>query len=318
MCGMIFLVSCDRKPLKSAPGMAMTRAPRPASHHKSPQCNICSFNQPRPEIPKQVIHRHFSSRQVRVTMGVEHHSTNPFYLCPTCQAPHLAYQNNVGLNVCVSTSQLHTFHQPREPGIVCPPDSLHVDWLTIPGANIDELGYAWRLDYHREPRPMRILLVAGLNDLLQGSSVEKIKESIESFHADVSGQDRYHMRRNEFSVAPLLNPPKLAWFPDNGTPPPQHKNQLVDLFNLNEWIKSFNMKNGIVGVPNFSTWATRKTTKVLADGSRWEFKTHRWNEWRQSEARHDMLHLNDAHRIKMAKFVMNFFQGELERKGLLL
>ena len=253
-----------------------------------------------------------------MTKGVEHHHTNPFYLCPTCEAPHLAYQEKVGLNVCVSTSQLHNFHQPREPGVVCPPDSLHVDWLTIPGAKIDELAYAWRLDYHREPRPMRIVLVAGLNDLVQGSSVDAIKDAIERFEADVSSQNRYHVRRNEFCVAPVLNPPKLTWFPDNGATPFGHKNRLVDLHNLNGWITSFTRRNKIDRVPNFSTWGTRKTTQILKDGSPWEVKTHRGKEWRQTEARPDMLHLNDAHRIKMGRYITNFFQGELERKGPLL
>ena len=300
--------------LNMAPGEETTTR----TQYRLSPCMICSNRQPRPETPRKVYHRHYSSRQVRVTMGVEHHYTNPFYLCPTCEAPHLAHQDNVGLNVCVSTSQLHDFHQPRQPGVVCPPDSLHVDWLTIPGANIDELSYAWRLDYHREPKPMRILLVAGLNDLLQDSTVKQIQEKILRFESDISGQNRHHLRRNEFFVSPLLNPPKLAWFPDNGTPPPSHKNKLVDLFNLNEWIKKFNQNNGNIAVPNFETWGARKTTKVLADGSCWEFKTHRWNEWRQSEARGDMLHLGDKNRIKMGRSILNFFQGELDRKGPLV
>ena len=86
----------------------------------------------------------------------------------------------------------------------------------------------------------------------------------------------------------------------------------------NGWITSFNRRNKIDRVPNFSTWGTRKTTQILKDGSPWEVKTHRGKEWRQTEARPDMLHLNDAHRIKMGRYITNFFQGELERKGPLL
>ena len=103
-------------------------------------------------------------------MGVAGHWDNPFYLCPSCQAPHPA-RLNTGLNVCVSTSQLHNFHFPREAGIVVPPDSAHVDWITIPGATIDQLSYAWRLDYLQEVRPQRVLLVAGLNDLIKGGTM---------------------------------------------------------------------------------------------------------------------------------------------------
>ena len=116
MCGMFCLVFCDQTPLTTPASMAMSRVPRPVSQHRPPQCSICSYNQPRPETPVKVYHRHYSSRQVRVTMGVEHHHTNPFYLCLTCEALHLLYQEKVGLSVdCVSTSQLHNFHKPREP-----------------------------------------------------------------------------------------------------------------------------------------------------------------------------------------------------------
>ena len=44
---------------------------------------------------------------------------------------------------------------PREVGVVCPPDTSHVDWLTIPGAKIEDLILAWRLDYSKYTRPMR-------------------------------------------------------------------------------------------------------------------------------------------------------------------
>ena len=73
-----------------------------------------------------------------------------------------------GLDVCVSDSTLHDFHLPREPGVVCPPDKSHVDWLTIPGATVEELLFAWQVEYAKVTRPMRVLLVAGLNDLIKG------------------------------------------------------------------------------------------------------------------------------------------------------
>ena len=345
MCGITFSVSCevpeqdhdwdlpdrdppdrdlpDRDPPDCAAVadqvMALSRPTRPATQNMPPVCHICSYKQPEPDTPRQVRHRHSSSRQIRVVMGVEQHWSNPFYLCPTCQAPHLA-KPNYGLNVCVSSSQLHDFHYPREESVVCPPDTLHVDWLTIPGATISDLNYAWRLDYHRETRPMRIVLVAGLNDLIKGGNEATVKDQIERFKTNIDSQNRYHhnTRRNEFCVATLLNPPKLAWFPDNGPPPPHHTNRLVELASLNQWIKEFNLKNGFEAVPSFQTWGTRTSQKVLEDGSAWPIKTHRWNEWRHSEPVHDKLHLTDTKRIKMGKSVINFFQGQLERYGPLI
>ena len=74
-------------------------------------------------------------------------------------------------------------------------------------------------------------------------------------------------------------------------------------FSVNEWIKVFNRNNNISQVPGFHTWGTR-TTKRMVDGERVEFKTHRWNEWRASEAAGDKLHLVDKMRVKMAQYVV--------------
>ena len=75
---------------------------------------------------------------------------------PACFTKHPA-RLPYGLNICVSTSQLLNFHQTRDPGATCPPDSICVDWLPISGA--------WQIDYYRYPLPMRVILVAWLNDM---------------------------------------------------------------------------------------------------------------------------------------------------------
>ena len=79
------------------------------------------------------------------------------------------------------------------------------------------MSFAWRIDYHKEPRAQRVLLVAGLNDLIKVGSAEELKESVLDFEEVVRHQNRYHTHLgcNELSVALILIPPKLAWFPDN-------------------------------------------------------------------------------------------------------
>ena len=70
---------------------------------------------------------------------------------------------------------------------------------------------------------MRILLVAGLNDLIKGGTRETVMESITSFKNMVALNNRYHPgAANQFAVAPLLCPPKLVWYEDNGQLPPGH------------------------------------------------------------------------------------------------
>ena len=280
-----------------------------------PLCSICSYRQPSPLQPRSVTHRHSSARQVRILQGVEYSQGNLSYLCPTCQLSHPA-KVDYGLNICVSSSQLHNFHQPRDEGVLCPPDSSHVDWLTIPGATIADLAYAWWLDYSKEPRPMRVLLVAGLNDLVQGGNKDSLMGALGHFKEVVDRQNYYHPRaKNELTVATLLNPPKLVWFPNNGISPTGHLNRLDEMMDINSRIIRFNSNNGMMFSPRFHTYGVRTSRKRLNDGSTIPFKTHRWEQWRWSEPVGDMLHLSDQMRIRMGQAVVKFFDAEMERGG---
>ena len=108
-----------------------------------------------------VFHRHFSSREMRITQGVEWSTTNRCYMCATCEVYHPA-RVEFGLNVCLGGSQLHDFHFPQDPDVTCPPDDLHIDWVTIPGATIPTLNNAYLADYAKCTRLKRVLLVAGI------------------------------------------------------------------------------------------------------------------------------------------------------------
>ena len=285
------------------------------AYHRPPRCTICSFMQPRDPMP--IYHRHSSSRQARVLQGAEYATGNCSYLCPTCQAPHMAVLP-YGLDICVSDSTLHDIHYPKEAGVVCPPDKAHVDWVTVPGATVSQLLYAWQVEYARESKPMRVLLVAGLNDLVKGGNAEDLIAQIERFDANVNYQNLHHpSKHNSFAMAPLLPAPKLVWYPDNGPTSPSYVNRREEVEKVNEWIKNFNQKNNIQEVPGFHVMGTRSTKKVV-DGVQQDFKTHRWNQWRASEAWEDKLHLVDKMRVKMGTYVLKYFEGERRRNGPLV
>ena len=100
---------------------------------------------------------------------------------------------------------------------------------SIPGASIKELAYAWRLDYRKEPRPQRVLLVAGLNKLIKCGGANHFKEQVLQFEDHGVHHNRYNIPKlNEMIVALLILPPKLCWFPDNGPPPLGYTNRLLD------------------------------------------------------------------------------------------
>ena len=281
------------------------------------KCMICSFRQPpgRDKVP--IYHRHSSSRQARVLQGAENSTKIRSYLCPTCQVRHPTTLD-YGLDICLSDSTLHDFHHPREHGVVCPPDSSHVDWLSIPGASVEELLFAWQVEYGHEERPMRILLVAGLNNLIKGGDFESLTYAYKRFQVNTNHQNKFHLgSRNSFAVAPLLPAPKLVWFPDNGQTSPGYVNRWDEFKNINEWIKTFNTRNGIRQVPAFDHFGTRACRKKV--GHQFvEFKTHRWNLWRASESKEDKLHLVDKERVRMGQYILKFFQGERRDKGPLI
>ena len=77
------------------------------------------------------------------------------------------------------------------------------------------------------------------------------------FRDDLLSQNSYHAvnKINEFYVAPMLTPPKFAWFRDNGPKPRFYNNRLGEMLKLNACIKEFNTNNNFSGVlPNFQTW----------------------------------------------------------------
>ena len=290
--------------------------PATLSKPSAPLCQICSYRQPVPLKENAVHHQHNSPKQYRIYQNVEYEESNKMYLCPTCQNTHLA-RPDYGLNICLSTSQLHHFHQPRDRSVVCPPDTSHVDWLTIPGAKIADLDFAWRLDYHHQTKPMRILLVAGLNDLTKGGTRQSVMESISHFKRVIDLQNRFHPgAENQFAVAPLLCPPKLVWYADNGPMPHGHLgNRKNEIEQLNNDILYFNTQHGLPHVPHFNTLGVRRYKHWSTNGSWRMVVHHRMGQWRASEANHDKLHLGDSLRVRMGKMVVSYFEGEMQREG---
>ena len=116
-------------------------------------------------------------------------------------------------------------------------------------------------------------------------------------------------------MSTVLNPPKLTWFPDNGQPPPGHNNRLEEVKAINDWIIEFNDSYGKY-TPRFHRFGV-KTGRRFVGGTPVAYKVHQWNQWRQTEAMDNMIHLSDEWRIRMGGAVVRHFNGELQREGVL-
>ena len=278
------------------------------------RCNICSFMQKPPAAPRLVVHQHNSAKEVRVLQGVEEANNNKPYMCPTCSATHLARPPG-GLNLVVGDGNLHSIHNPRNSRTRCPPDPLHIDWMTIPNATIPELELAWSVEYENCQQPMRILLSAGTADLARGRSRDQIVESIMHFRYLVSEQNKLHpSSENDFVVGTVLNPPKLVRFPVDGKPSTRNINFLAELKELNAWIIYFNDQKGKI-TPRFHRLGIKNGFRNDKDGNKVKVHCHILSQWSQDEPNGQKMHLSQPLKVKMGTMVTKHFLGELERMG---
>ena len=163
---------------------------------------------------------------------------------------------------------------------------------------------------------MRVLLVAGINDMLKGGNMTSITNSILQLKNRIDELNTFHPNvKNELVVATLLNPPKLTWFTDNGPPPPGYINRLEELRQINNWIIELNQSYG-KATPRFHRFGVR-TGRKYVNGESVPMHVHQFKRWRQSEPISDMVHLNDTWRIRLGRAVVKFFEGELKNRGVL-
>ena len=89
---------------------------------------------------------------------------------------------------------------------------------------------------------MRILLFAGLDNLVKGWDFESLTEQFKRVGHNVSYQGtRFHPgKASSFAIAPLLPAPKLVWFPDIGVTSPGYVNRRDEVASINKWVKTYN------------------------------------------------------------------------------
>ena len=60
-----------------------------------------------------------------------------------------------------------------------------MDYLTIPGGTVRELHHAFKAEYKNVHRPVDVMLVGGLNDILRGAIDTEIMQDIWDFNETV-------------------------------------------------------------------------------------------------------------------------------------
>jgi len=170
-----------------------------------------------------------------------------------------------------------------------------------------------------------VLVIAGLNDVIRGHSVDHIKDDYMNLIFWIQKQRGTGPGKTEntCAIATLPYPPRVTQFQDDPRPPLENdKESLITGVNnqIRYWNKIGNPLNTEMA-PTFHTWGTlSKTVRVypFSEGRQGSghgdpgpvlrtYKVHKWNSWREGKAE-DMLHLNNLHMVKMGKAAVKYFR----------
>ena len=260
-----------------------------------------------------VKHIHFSSRYLLSMSGGDNVEEK---YCLSCKKAHAANPTK-RVKLVLSDSTLHMFFAPpanAQHRADYEGDAIHTEYVTIPGARVEVLQQAFRIEYEVETRGIDVLLVAGLNNLLKGEKGEELMYKLCSFRDTVMRQSlKYHPDApNTFAVATLLYAPQLCWFPDDGpVPSASYENRLEELQWINTELIKFNAMNGVVSVPHVHKFGIRVDNKSKRDMygnvTVHHRLMHKWEQWREVE-RDRMVHLEEKKRVDLGRSINKYFK----------
>ena len=304
------------RPCTPAPQPGTSRDSAPTSRPSttptkgSKKCEICSFAQKLPAEKKAVFHDHFSSKSIREQLDVEFALSGSYY-CPSCKTNHSPYPTE-RTKVVLSDSTLHNFFAPPTPTLTqYKGDIVHVDYVTIPGATLETIFNAFKIEYSYHTKPVDVFVVAGYNDLVRNHGRDMIVKTIKSFCKYVLELTNEDNASNTITIGTMLYPPQLAWFKDDGPEPDNYFNQKEKIDWINDKIDLINNEHGMkfyLGIHKHGTRVSNNKIKDV-DGHvihQTHLKKHRWEHWREKE-RTRMLHLTNERRFVLGKAVNEYF-----------
>ena len=273
-------------------------------------CSICSetVSDVRPRM-SVVRHRHFSSMVYRIEAPTDVHGNYPCFHCKI--TPH-SCRIGERYPVLLTSSTLHHWQGDRAVNRY-EGNPLHMDEISIPGGKIEDLRHALLAEFKNSYRPLDILVVCGINNILNDDSREDIKAAF------IKLQETVHSLApqgevNSVGIATMIIPPMIAKLSDK-TGGLKENSKLKLMVDVNGDIKELNcrQRQGNYPVrlsPQFHTWGMTGG-KILSDHPRNILEGqdyHRSAQWRE-ETRAKMLHLDDKCRLRMGKACINYYKA---------
>ena len=188
------------------------------------------------------------------------------------------------IKVAISSSQLNEFWADK----AYTGDSRHVDWVTSPGGTLDSLMHCWMVDYEKEKKPQDILLIAGLNDIIQGNG-NKFMEKLEFFWDVIKEQSaKFHPQSmSTIACATLVYVLQLYKFPSDQLHQPPPDNESFNNRVVMEQRELYGQLSGnpnpplVSKVPGFHCFAVHEKKNVNRLGQVIKTKTHRFSWFRE-------------------------------------
>ena len=195
-------------------------------------------------------------------------------------------------------------------------DPFHVERVAVAGATVRGVAHAIAINYFNLGVPIDVLLCAGINDIISGSSAFEVTLDYAMLQEALSAR----LPSSTLSICTLPLPPKLVKLPGDRTWRPRNfTNKLEVLVELNSRIVQFNKSTSrrqqcsSTLAPTFHTRGlrTRSNRSRRSIGPRNLLETvvgHRFSSWREAGP-HKMLHLNETVACSMGKATIQFFRA---------
>ena len=286
--------------------------------YRKPYCRTCSEIQTSINTTCKVVrHCHYSSKTNRIKQKVDQRGYTRCASCRDTMHPYKATDTRIP--IYVTASQACNWQGPYLDCLngyrnfdYCG-DEVHIEHLAIPGATIADLHHAFEAEWDGYWRPIDLIVCAGLNNLLRGHSVEKIKAEITAFKKYVEQMEQDDCT---FAMCTLPLPPKLSRLRfDPLHPPPSFIDRTQDILDINDFIKETNNTGKHAQytrrAPTLHTYGV--TRDLYMEKRYWQkgptmghLNKHRSTSWRE-DLYWDKLHLNDINRMRIGRNFISYF-----------
>ena len=279
---------------------------------RKPYCQICSeATSSVMDKQKNIYHRHVSSISHRAASPLDHFGQ---YVCTTCEVVVHPVKMGHRIPVVISASLLNNWQGWRGTPGAYEGDPVHLDYVTIPGATIEQLHHAFEAQYNGCKQPLDVLIVAGYNNILQDQSLDEILQHLQDFKKAVINMSCEGERFNSFAVSSLPFPPRLTRLSNDPVFPEysayyDEKTMILDqmtpcVLDMNK--EEIDMLTRLA--PAFHTWCLSKRRATGQGGfSVGQLNQHRHAQWREDHFL-DQLHPSDPVRVRMGTAIGRYYR----------